>query len=60
MARFQQPIDARPADAERLGDLGGAEALGFHSRRLAILNVEDELRGRDVASLRNCREADRQ
>jgi hypothetical protein len=29
---FQHPIDARPADAERIGDLGGAEALAPSTR----------------------------
>jgi hypothetical protein len=38
---------ARPADAERLG--GGR-----------WLDVQDELRGRGVASLWSCRESDRQ
>src|SRR5947209_10931628 len=31
--RFQHPIDARPTDAELLGDGSGAEALGFHLTR---------------------------
>jgi hypothetical protein len=30
MAGFQHPIDARPADAERLGDGRGPEALRLH------------------------------
>jgi len=29
MARLQSPIDARPANAERLGDGRGPKALGF-------------------------------
>jgi hypothetical protein len=43
MARFQHPVDARPADLERLGDLGGAEAMASATRidrwRTSIMQV---------------------
>jgi len=32
MASFQHPVDARSADLERLGDLGGAEAMASATR----------------------------
>ena len=32
MASFQHPVDARSADLDRLGDLGGAEAMASATR----------------------------
>ena len=43
MASFQHPVDARSADLERLGDLGGAEAMasatGTGRSRTSIMQV---------------------
>src|SRR5258708_27106634 len=46
VASFQHPIDARPADAERLGDIRSADVLRLHLAHAGHPHVEEELRGR--------------